>query len=94
MNGPLVLELAKIIGAIVGFAAGVLVTYWRIRERRITREFGLAENPERCGDHAARLRALEGWIEKLERDNREDHNKIVGQIGALGIEIAKLSVGR
>ena len=90
MNGPLLLELAKIIGAIVGLVAGALVTYWRFNERRRTKELNLDENPERCGKHEIRLDALERRMGSLEEHNREDHNKLFNQIGAVGNALARL----
>jgi len=89
MNGPLIVEIFKIIGAIVGCTAGVLVTYWKVREKQRSKEFGLSDNPERCGQHQEAINTLKERIGTLEKQNRDDHEKLGNQIGALALQIAR-----
>lgn len=87
---PAVLEIAKTIGALVGLLTGVFVTYWQIRQRTMSRDLKLADNPERCGQHEEAIATLKAAV-KAECDaNREDHRQIFAQLGLMSVEIAKL----
>lgn len=90
MNSAVV-EIAKTIGAVVGLATGIFVTYWQIRQRTKAKELGLPDNPERCGKHEEAIGTLKGVVEKLERENDQDHDRIFTELGLISVEIAKLS---
>lgn len=87
MNISLILKIAEIVGTALGVLAFALVTYWRMKEKRLEERMGLIENPERCGEHAARLRALE---ERMD-DNHEEHVRMLDQISRLAVEVARIS---
>jgi hypothetical protein len=91
LNGPVLLEVLKIVGASIGLAAGALVTYWRFRDKRMRDELGLLGNPTQCGEHEKAIDNLEKTMCKLESDNREDHRNIFGQLSSIAIESAKVA---
>lgn len=91
MNAGLLLKIAEVVGTVLGALAFALVTYWKMRERKLIKEKGLADNPERCGQHEARLNALEDRIGREMDLNHEAHEKIFDQLKALSVEIARLS---
>jgi hypothetical protein len=84
-------EIAKLVGAIVGLCSGIFITYWQIRQRTLSREMKLEDNPERCGRHDEAIQQLKAAVRKECDDNREDHRVMFNQLGALSLEIAKLS---
>ena len=86
----LALEIAKIVGAIVGLVTGALVAYWKIRDKRIAKAFSLEDNPERCGRHEEAIKTLKDRVEKLDEGNDKDHGEMFRQLGAMSVEIAKL----
>lgn len=56
------IKVAEIVGIVLGAAAFALVTYWKMKDKALTKERGLMDNPERCKDHEDRLRAIEGRL--------------------------------
>jgi hypothetical protein len=87
---PAVLEIAKTIGALVGLLTGVFVTYWQIRQRTMSRDLKLADNPERCGQHEEAIATLKARFETLDERNEKDHGEMFRQLGLMSVEIAKL----
>ncbi|MCJ7828619.1 MAG: hypothetical protein MUP81_02630 [Dehalococcoidia bacterium] len=75
MNLPLVLEIAKIIGILLGTIAFALTAYWKMKEKALTRDKGLDANPERCEQHAIRLAVIEERLERIETDIAEIKGK-------------------
>jgi len=51
MNLALALKVAEVIGLILGTLAFALLTYWKAKERALTKNKGLEANPERCEKH-------------------------------------------
>lgn len=84
-------EIAKVFGALIGLLTGVYVTYWQIRQRQISKALSLEDNPERCGRHEEAIKRLRQDMDTLADQNRDDHRQLFNQVGALGIEIAKLN---
>ena len=93
MSLAVIVKIAEVVGITLGTIAFALMTYWKLKERAIMKEHGLEDNPERCGRHEEQLKSLSGRIDKLEENNREDHQQIFRQIGDLAVEIAKVSRG-
>lgn len=87
MNAGILLKIAEVVGTVLGASAFALITYWKMREKRLLKEKGLADNPERCGKHEARLQALEDRMD----ENHEDHLRFLDQLQKLSVEIARLS---
>lgn len=85
------LEVAKVVGAFVGLCSGIFITYWQIRQRTIARSLSLEDNPTRCGRHEEAIQSLRADFSRICDENREDHKQMFGQIGALSIEVTKLS---
>ena len=83
-------EIAKLVGAVVGLCSGIFITYWQIRQKTLARSLSLEDNPERCGRHEEAIQRLKEAVKQECDDNREDHRIMFNQIGALSIEIAKL----
>ncbi len=90
MNAALLLKVAEVVGTVLGAVAFALMTYWRLRDKRMRRELHIGDNPTECGAHAARLEDLEKDVEDLVKTNREDHRIIYGKLEALGNEIVRL----
>jgi hypothetical protein len=84
------LEIAKIVGAIVGVIAAALVAYWKLKDKRIAKDLGLQDNPERCGRHEADIKTLKERFDRFDTKNDEDHGEMFRQLGAMSVEIAKL----
>lgn len=91
MNAAALLKIAEYAGTALGVIAFALVTYWRLREKRLAKEHGLEANPERCTQHELRLGYIEERIEREFEENRQAHEKMLDQIGVLRVEIARLS---
>lgn len=91
MSAGLLLKVVEVAGTVLGTLAFALVTYWKMRERKLIKEKGLADNPERCGQHEARLNALEERIGREMDLNHEAHEKIFEELKALSVDIARLS---
>jgi ERCC4-related helicase len=91
MNLSVLLKIAEYAGTALGVLAFALVTYWRMREKKMERERGLDSNPERCGQHEARLDKIEDRLREECDSNRDDHARIFTQLQAMAVEIAKLS---
>jgi len=71
MNLALALKVAEVIGILLGAIAFALITYWRMKERALSKEKGLDANPERCEQHSIKLAVIEGRLERIERDIEE-----------------------
>lgn len=60
---------------IAGGIAGGFALVWRIydsiKERRLTRQYGLDDNPGRCRDHDLAIVGLQKDIESIKEDIRE-----------------------
>jgi hypothetical protein len=65
------LSLVEIANALATLVLVAILAWAKVRERKLSRERGLLENPERCADHEDRLRAIEKVmirvVEKVER---------------------------
>lgn len=90
MNSPWV-KIAESFGSLCGFVLAVYYTYWRIRQNRIASDKGLEDNPERCGRHEEAIKQLRSDMDDYYDENREEHRTMSVQLGALSLEIAKLS---
>ena len=75
MNLALILKIAEVIGLILGTLAFALLTYWKAKERALTKDKGLEANPERCEQHAIRLAVIEERLERIETDIAEIKGK-------------------
>lgn len=87
MNLALALKIAEIIGILLGTIAFALVTYWRLKEKVLSKEHGMLDNPERCRDHEERLRKIETIAIKLDakvEGMKEDVDGIIRKLEALG----------
>jgi hypothetical protein len=84
------LEIAKIVGAIVGLATGAFVTYWRIREKQLQKDHGLEDNPERCGRHEEAINTLKGRVDALDARNAADHGRIETKLQNIALEIVAI----
>jgi hypothetical protein len=91
MDATAILEIAKVAGTILGTAAFGIWTYSKLREKALSRKYGLKPNPTRCGEMIARVEGLEKRSEKLEENNREDHGRIFQRIEDLAVEVAKIA---
>lgn len=68
MNLPLVLEIAKIIGILLGTIAFALTAYWKMKEKAFTRARGLDENPLRCDQHEKAINSINMAIVGIGKD--------------------------
>jgi hypothetical protein len=84
-------EIAKLVGAIVGLASGIFITYWQIRQKTLSRELKLEDNPERCGRHEEAIKTLQARVDRWEEKNDKEHAQMCAQLGLMSIEIAKIS---
>jgi hypothetical protein len=84
-------EIAKLVGAIVGLCSGIFITYWQIRQKTLSRELKLEDNPERCGRHEEAIKTLQSRFDKWDEKNDKEHAQMCQQLGLLSIDIAKLS---
>lgn len=84
-------EIAKLVGAVVGLCSGIFITYWQIRQRTISKSLNLEDNPERCGRHEEAIAQLKIAVKQECDENRDEHRLLFNQLGALSLEIAKLS---
>ena len=77
------LSLVEIANALATLVLVAILAWAKVRERKLSRERGLLENPERCADHEDRLRAIEKVmirvVEKVERIER-DINEIIKRL--------------
>jgi len=71
MNLAPALKIAEVIGIILGTLAFALLTYWKAKERALSKEKGLDANPERCEQHSVRLSVIEQRLERIEKDIEE-----------------------
>jgi hypothetical protein len=90
MHPAVLVEILKITGACLGLASAVFITLWQIRQKTMTKELKLADNPERCGQHEEAITTLKLRLEKLDEGNDKDHGEMFRQLGAMCVEIAKL----
>jgi len=62
-------------GSMAGFAIGWRI-YDGIKEKRLTREYKLVRNPERCQKHGEAIARLETKIQVIEEDIKEIKGKL------------------
>lgn len=96
MNGALVVEILKIIGAVIGLASGVYIVTWQSHQKSRIKQLAaegteLADNPERCGRHEEAIKQLRSDFDDFYDENRYEHRTMITQLGTLSLEIAKLS---
>lgn len=72
------LSLVEIANAFATLVLVAILAWAKVKEKRLSRERGLMENPDRCADHEDRLRAIEkvviqldGKVGRIERDIEE-----------------------
>ena len=68
MNLALVLEIAKIVGILLGTIAFALTAYWKMKEKALTRDKGLDANPERCEKHENAINDIKLELVGIGRD--------------------------
>lgn len=85
-------QILTAIGGAIGAISAALVTYWKLRDKKLAKDKGLADNPERCGQHEEAIAGLKDRMDDMERTNREDHRELTRQISALAIDVA--GIGR
>ena len=59
-------SLVEIANALVTLVLIAVIAWAKYREKKISAEAELADNPERCKDHETRLRAIEGIVTRLD----------------------------
>lgn len=62
---------------IAAVLAVLILTYKEIRERVLTKKYGLAVNPKRCAQHTDAINALRGQVSDLQ----DCTNKIAEKVG-------------
>ena len=60
------IDLFAVINALATLIVAGFVAWSRYKEKKITAEAELADNPERCKDHETRLRAIEAIVIRLD----------------------------
>jgi len=83
------LSPVEIINALATLVLVALLAWAKYKEKKMTREHGLSDNPERCTEHEQRLANIEKKLDELEDNNRADHGKIFDQLQALAIAQAR-----
>jgi peptidoglycan hydrolase CwlO-like protein len=71
-------------GTVAGFAIGWRI-YDGIREKRLTKQYGIKENPARCGEHEKAINLTNLAIVGIQKDIesiKEDVNEIKNKINA------------
>lgn len=84
------IEVLKVVGAALGFGSAGFLAYSKIKESKLTKELKLSENPERCGQHQAKLERLREDLDSLEENNTNEHREMLRQIGGISLELVKI----
>ena len=94
----MLLKIAEIAGTVLGTIAFGLLSYWKLRDKRMRRELQISDNPTLCGDHAKRIAEIGRDVENIKEDireltdrNREDHQRIFDKLERLELDITRLS---
>ena len=64
-------------GSIAGFGALGWRIYDGIKEKRLTKQYGIRDNPERCREHDLAIVGLQKDIEAIKDDIREIREQLV-----------------
>lgn len=87
-------ELLKAIGAALGVLSAAFLTYSTIRaskersrQKALQAEFGLADNPERCGRHEEAIGGLKEDFADLKDENAKEHEQIFNQLQGISLEL-------
>jgi hypothetical protein len=79
---PIPLSTLKDVGAgAVLLGLGAWTAYGQWKDKRIRKRYGLAPNPERCGDHEDRLLAIEAKMEEL--PTKEDFKLLSSKVSGI-----------
>jgi hypothetical protein len=88
-------QILKYGGSGAGLLALFFIARWQYktaqakeREDKYTAERGLAPNPERCGQHEARLDAMERDFAALRLEYREGHDRVLESLSDLKAKVA------
>jgi hypothetical protein len=85
------LSPVEIINALATLVLVALLAWAKYREKKMTRDSGLSDNPERCTEHEMRLGNIEKKLEALEGTNREDHGEMFKRLNDLAIAQARMN---
>ena len=95
--GAVLVEILKVVGAALGALSAAFLAYCTIkaakekaRQKQLQAQFGLADNPERCGRHEEAIAGLKQDVTELKRDNSKEHDEIFTQLQGISIELVRM----
>ena len=59
-------NLIEILNALVTLMLASFIAWAKYKDKKLSAEAELADNPERCKDHETRLRVIEGIVTRLD----------------------------
>ena len=83
-------ELAQIIYGAAIIIISAFLAWGKIKESKLTKNHGLKPNPERCAIHETKISQLQGGLDELRDENRNDHEKIFAGLDGLRERVARI----